>query len=104
MTDAITAAPTEADTEIPPHALLFDLATRAFAARCLQVIAALGVADALGPDGADVAALAKELDLDADALGRTRRLLAANGVFDVALPLVCHNDASLALRSESAWV
>lgn len=59
MSDAMTAETVLHDAEPSPHALLFDLATRAVAARCLHVIAAIGVADVLGPDGDDVRTLAK---------------------------------------------
>lgn len=100
MTDTIAVDTTGLDTGPPPHALLFDLATRAVAARCLHVVAALGVADALGPEGSDVGTLAASVDANADALGRMLRLLAAHGIFDVDLPTVRHNDASLVLRSD----
>lgn len=99
MTDTIAVDPT-GHTGPPPHALLFDLATRAVAARCLHVVAALGVADALGAEGSHVDTLAASVDANADALARMLRLLAANGVFDVDLPVVRHNDASLVLRSD----
>lgn len=91
---------TPTGTSIPPHALVWDLATRAFAARCLQAVTQLGVADALGAEGADIRDLAENLDVDADALGRVLRTLSCHRVFDVELPRVRHNEASLLLRMD----
>lgn len=87
-------------TGIPPHALLWNLATAAVVSRCLHVVAELGVADAVEPDGTDVLSLAEHLGVDADALGRVLRALAAHGVFDVELPAVRHSESSLLLRSD----
>lgn len=87
-------------TGLPPHALLWDLATSAMVSRCLHVAAELGVADALPVEGGDVDTLADELGVDADALGRVLRALAAHGVFEVELPAVGHSDASRLLRSD----
>ena len=58
------------------------------------------MADALSPSGATVDELAARLDLDADALGRVLRALAAYGVFDVDLPEIRHTEASTLLRSD----
>lgn len=99
---AAERAPAQAATGLPPHALLWTLATSAVVSRCLHVVAELGVADALEPDGADVQTLAEGLGLDVDALGRVLRALAAHGVFDVDLPRVRHSEASLLLRSDPA--
>ncbi|MFP5309114.1 MAG: methyltransferase [Actinomycetes bacterium] len=87
-------------TSLPPHALLWELATAAVVSRCLHVVAELGVADALPAAGAGVHELADELGLDADALGRVLRCLATYGVFEVDLPRVDHNEASRLLRRD----
>jgi len=91
---------TPTTTKAPPHAVLWDLSTRAFVARCIHVVAELGVADAIGDDGADVADVAVELGVDADALGRVLRALSPYGVFDVDLPQVRHTEASRLLRRD----
>lgn len=85
---------------VPPHALLWNLATIAAVSRALHVTARLAVADTLPTEGADVTDLAGELGVDADALGRVLRALAAFGVFEVDLPTVRHTDASLLLRDD----
>ncbi|HEX4978543.1 MAG TPA: methyltransferase [Acidimicrobiales bacterium] len=87
-------------SEPPPHALLWDMATQGLVARCLHVVAAIGVADAVDSHGAELGDLAAKLDVDADALGRVLRALAGHGVFEVDLPAVRHTEASLLLRSD----
>ena len=61
--------------------LVSDLSRGHIAARCLHVVADCGAADAIGPDGATPAAIAAHTGLNADALDRMLRLLAAHGVF-----------------------
>ena len=97
---ATTTARPPSGGGIPPHALLWDLATAGAVSRCLHAVARHGVADALDHDGGTVDELAAELGLDADALGRVLRALAAHGVFDVRLPHVRHTEASLLLRGD----
>ena len=43
---------------VPPHAVIWDLATSVAISRCLHAVAGLGVADVLEPDGADIEELA----------------------------------------------
>lgn len=105
MAEMTTARPTPTtrevvDRTVPPHALLWDLATIGAVSRCLHAVAEHGVADVLGPDGATVGELAERLGLDADALGRVLRALAAYGVFEVELPQVRHTAASQLLRTD----
>lgn len=106
MPEATLTAPPAAATArldgggLPPHALLWTVATGAALSRCLHAVAALGVADALDPAGGEVAPLAEQLGVDRDALGRVLRALASQGIFDVELPAVRHTDASLLLRSD----
>lgn len=88
-----------AETPLPPHALLWDLATVGAVSRCLHAVAWHGVADALDRDGTTVDDLAATLGLDADALGRVLRALASYGVFEVDLPHVGHSEASLLLQT-----
>jgi hypothetical protein len=64
-----------------PADLVADLARAHVAARCLHVVAACGVADAVGLDGATPVEIAAHTGLAADALDRILRLLAAHGVF-----------------------
>jgi hypothetical protein len=64
-----------------PGALLADLSRAHIAARCLHVIADCGAADAVGDAGATPAEIAARTGLEADALDRMLRLLAAHGVF-----------------------
>jgi len=66
----------------------------------LQVVAELGVADEIGPDGADVEQVAEAVGADADALGRMLRALSGAGVFEVDLPTVRHNEVSQLLRKD----
>jgi len=64
-----------------PAALVADLSRAHIAARCLHVIAECGAADAVGDAGASPAEIATHTGLDADALDRMLRLLAAHGIF-----------------------
>ncbi len=79
---------------------LVDLAHGHIAARCLHVIAEYGVADALGDAPASAAALAERTGLDADALNRILRLLAAHGVFARVDDGYVHTAASRLLRTD----
>jgi len=68
--------------------------------RCLHVVADLGVADALGESPRTAADLAASVHVDADALGRVLRLLAAHGVFGSRGEAFAHTPASLLLRTD----
>ena len=70
-----------AGSDASPAKVVSDLSRAHIAARCLHVIADCGAADAVGPDGATISAIAKHTGLTADALDRMLRLLAAHGVF-----------------------
>lgn len=86
------------------HASAVDIAMLAISghlvARCMQVVAEVGIADHLGhePSGADI--LAARAGVDADALNRILRLLVAHGVFDASPEGYRHTDASRLLRSD----
>ncbi len=84
----------------PPRQVLAELAHGHIAARCLHVVAELGVADALGDRAVPVAELAARCSVDADALERMLRLLAARGVFAKTPHGYEHTDASRLLRSD----
>jgi hypothetical protein len=90
-----------AESALDPAKLVSDLSRAHIAARCLHVIADCGAADAVGPDGATPAAIAKHTGLEADALERMLRLLAAHGVFAHGLGgTYRHTPASATLRTD----
>ena len=86
----------------PASELVWRLANAGFAARCLQVVAELGVADRIDEAPVPVAALASSCAVDIDALDRILRLLAVHGVFDRDADRYGHTPASRLLRSDSA--
>jgi len=71
----------------PASELVWRLANAGFAARCLQVVAELGVADRIDEAPVPVAALASSCAVDIDALDRILRLLAVHGCSS-ATPIV----------------
>ena len=86
----------------PASELVWRLANAGFAARCLQVVAELGVADRIDEAPVPVAALASSCAVDIDALDRILRLLAVHGVFVRDADRYGHTPASRLLRSDSA--
>jgi SAM-dependent methyltransferase len=83
-----------------PARVIGDLAKAHIAARCLHVAAAFGVADAIGEQPTDAREIAARTGLDADALRRVLRLLAAHGVFEEGPHGYSHNAVSRLLRSD----
>ena len=84
-----------------PVSLVADLSRAHIAARCLHVIAECGAADAVGDAGATPAEIAAESGLDADALDRMLRLLAAHGIFvRMADGRYTHSAASRLLKTD----
>jgi hypothetical protein len=83
-----------------PDDIIKDLAIAHVLARCLHVVADFGVADALGDGALPAAELARRVGLDADALARMLRLLAAHGVFAEGTDGYSHTPASRLLRSD----
>ena len=69
-------------------------------ARCLHVVADLGVADALDRAPSTAAELAATVGAHADALERVLRLLAAHGVFEARDGGFAHTPASQLLRAD----
>lgn len=84
----------------PPPDVVWALATAGFAARCLHVVADLGVADRVGDQPVMVSELASSCGVDPDALDRVLRLLAAHGIFEGQNGSYRHTLASRLLRSE----
>jgi hypothetical protein len=86
--------------ESPPPQIISDLLHGHIGARCLHVVASLGVADALGEQPATAAELAARTGANADALERMLRLLSSYGVFVPAGDGYAHTPASRLLRGE----
>src|SRR5215218_4651214 len=83
-----------------PNELVFSLTNAAVAARCLHVVAELGVADHIGDHPVPAKDLARLCAVDPDGLDRVLRLLAAHGVFSCADGGYQHSSASQLLRSD----
>ena len=83
-----------------PNELIFSLTNAAVAARCLHVVAELGVADHIDNRPVPAKDLALACAVDPDALDRVLRLLAAHGVFNCADGGYQHSPASQLLRSD----
>jgi len=84
----------------PPAQLVGDLAKAHIAARCLHVVAAFGVADAIDERPTDPREIGARTGLDPDSVARILRLLAAHGVFESSPGGYSHNAASHLLRSD----
>jgi O-methyltransferase/methyltransferase family protein len=83
-----------------PRQLLAELTHGHIPARCLHVVAELGIADALDDRPAAAAELAARCGADAGALERLLRLLSGYGVFAKEARGYAHTPASLLLRSD----
>jgi len=83
-----------------PHEIVYSVATAGVAARCVHVVADLGVADAIGDEAVSVSELARGCGADADALDRVLRLLVAHGLFEHRGDAYAHTAASQLLRSD----
>lgn len=83
-----------------PHEIVWRLSTAGFAARCLQVVAELGVADRIGDSPVPVTDLADSCAVEANALDRVLRLLAAHGVFERQDGGYRHTYSSRLLRTD----
>ena len=77
------------------------LTTAYWASRCLQIVAEVGVADVLGEAPRTAEALAADLGVHADPLGRIMRCLVNHGVFTLSDGLFSHNGASRLLASDA---
>jgi hypothetical protein len=97
---AFTPAP-PAPPPAAPHQILANMTTGWVAARAVQVVADLAVADALGDAPQAAAALAAATGSHPQALERVLRLLASHGVFAVDdAGMVSHTAASRVLRAD----
>lgn len=83
-----------------PHELVWTLTTAGFAARCVHVIADLGVADRIGDSPMSADELASACGINADALDRVMNLLAAHGIFEHRDGRFGHTPSSRLLRSD----
>lgn len=83
-----------------PVTTIMQITNAHVAARCLQTIANLGVADALGEAPKSAQALAEAAGVDADALNRVLRLLSSFGIFAQSDGKYAHTDSSRLLRSD----
>ena len=84
----------------PPPDIVWALSTAGFAARCLHVVADLGVADRIGDQPVMIGELASSCGVDRDALDRVLRLLAAHGIFQGLDGGYGHTPASRLLRGD----
>ena len=83
-----------------PHELILSVTNAGVAARCLQVVAELGVADHIDDRPVPAKELARLCAADPDGLDRVLRLLAAHGVFWHASDGYQHTAASRLLRDD----
>ena len=84
----------------PPEEIIKDLAIAHAISRCLHVVADVGVADALDAVPLSAHELARRVGLNADALARMLRLLAAYGIFAAGPDGYSHTPASKLLRND----
>lgn len=95
-----TGTPLGASMGQQPHEIVATLATAGYAARCTHVVADLGIADLIGDQAVPTVELAASCAVDADALDRVLRLLAAHGVFERRDDGYAHTPASRLLRTD----
>lgn len=86
--------------EKDPSEIVVELAEGYTNSRCLHVVADLGVCDVVTDAPRSVGDISAELGVDAPALGRVVRHLAALGVFAMSGDDVRHNDASRLMRRD----
>jgi hypothetical protein len=85
--------------KMPPAHVLWGIINSNVLARCVQVVAEYGVADALADRPMTAAELAAQTGMNADALRRILRLLAAHEVFTQEGDLYRHTPVSELLRT-----
>lgn len=86
--------------KMPPAQMLWGMINSNVLARCVQVVAEYGVADALADHPMTAAELAVQTGMNADALRRMLRLLAAHQVFTQEEDLYGHTPVSELLRTD----
>lgn len=87
-------------TESRSNVVLQNIMGSYIVARCLHVIADLGVADLINETPQTAHQLATALNVDADALNRVLTLLCSYGVFEPKGDTFVHSSASQLLRSD----
>lgn len=85
---------------MPPTQILWGMINSNVIARCMQVVAEYGVADALGDQPMTAADLADQTGMNADALRRMLRLLTAHEVFAQEGESYRHTSISELLRTD----
>ena len=86
--------------DLPPEARMWLLATGHYLPRCLQVLADLGIADAIGDTPLAIEAIADAVGGHADSLARMMRLAASHEVFERRPEGWAHTPLSELLRSD----
>ena len=86
--------------KMPPAQVLWGIINSNLLARCVQVVAEYGVADALADRPMTAEELAAQTGMNVDALRRMLRLLVAHGVFTHEGNLYQHTPMSELLRTE----
>jgi hypothetical protein len=86
--------------KMPPAQIMWGMINSNVLARCVQVVAEYGVADALADRPMTSAEIAAQTGMNADALGRILRLLAAHEVFIQEDDLYRHTPLSELLRTD----
>ena len=86
--------------KMPPAQIMWGMINSNVLARCVQVVAEYGVADALADRPMTLAELAVQTGTNADALGRMLRLLTAHEVFTQEADLYRHTPLSELLRAD----
>lgn len=84
---------------MPPFERVLQTAGGFVPARCLLTVADLAIADLIEAEPVSVVALASIRQVDAEALRRVLRLLAAHGIFAVQGEMVSHTPESRLLQS-----
>lgn len=84
---------------LPPSQMLWGLINSNVLARCVQVVAEYGVADAIGDGSRTTSEIAEATGMNEDALARMLRLLTAHGVFEQESGSYKNSPVSELLRS-----
>jgi hypothetical protein len=90
-------------SDVAPEFRIWNLLRGALGTRALSIAADLGVAESLAGGPRQVAELAREGKVDADALRRILRALASEGVFAEEQPGVFRNTDASELLTTSGW-
>lgn len=100
MTDVATIDPKPRTADDPPHEVIWKLTNAVAVARCIHVVAELGVADHIADQAVSVVELASACGADPDALDRVLRLLVSHGVFQHRAGAYAHTEPSRLLRED----